>query len=69
MYCCSFAVSVRNLVKNFDSTPCFVPELYSLGENFAFCFNVYCTIHRTQTQYILIDFSLIHCQGSTVTIS
>jgi len=36
---------------------------------FVICSNVNCTVQYTQKQYILVDFSLIDCQGSTITIS
>ena len=67
--CCSCTVSVSHLVKNIDPTLCFVVELHSVGELFLICSNISCTMQLTQKQYILVDFSLIDCQGSTVTIS
>ena len=67
--CCSCIVSASHLVKNVDSTLCFVVELHSLGQLFAIRSNVNCTMQRTQKQYILVDFSLTDCEGSTVTIS
>ena len=66
--CCSCTVCVSHLVKNIDSTLCLV-ELLSRGELFAICSNVSFTLQCTQKQYFLVDFSLIDCQGSTVTIS
>jgi len=67
--CCSCTVSASHLVKNVNSTLCFVVELHCLGELLAICSSVNCTMQRTQKQYILVDFSLIDSEGSTVTIS
>jgi hypothetical protein len=43
--CCSCTVSASHLVKNIDSKLFFVVvELHNLGELFAICFNVSCTM-------------------------